>query len=236
MIILFKMKIMENKGRIIQKMGESTVSTYFTTIDVNQVKEDAVISDKIFNLSVYNCSNYLINIFKVYNEKIAQIGCPEIKLQKMLLILQICLYKTLHKNIDELNKVEAVPCGFKIHDFSYVGNVTSTDDYSNKMIDLTDERYSMFDGMKFSFNKLFNNDLLNKDAKKLLILLFKHFGDYDPYVLGQFLNGLKNNNISNKILTLSIDDFNQLICDNYNNLDTKIKSFVDEAGEILLNG
>lgn len=83
MIILFKIKIMENKGRITQKMGESTVSTYFTTMDVNQVKEDAVISDKIFNLSVYNCSNYLINIFKEYNEKIAKIGCPEIKLQKM---------------------------------------------------------------------------------------------------------------------------------------------------------
>ena len=236
MIISFKMKILENKGRIIPKMVENTVSTYSTTMDVNQLTEDTAISDKIFNLNIYNCSNYLINIFKVYNEKIVRIGCPEIKLQKMLLILQICLYKTLRKNIDELNKVEAVSCGFKIHDFSYVGTVTSTDNYSNKMIDLTDELYSMFDGMEYSFNKLFSNDLLNKETKKLLILLFKHFGDYDPYVLGQLLNGLKNDNMSNKIITLSIDDFNQLICNNYNNLDTKIKRFVDEAGEILLNG
>ena len=103
------------------------------------------------------------------------------------------------------------------------------------MISLSDENYNLIINTNYTFNKLFDNNILNSKIRKLLVLLFQHFGDYDPYVLGQLLNGLKGDEISNEITTLSILEFNKLISDNYYNLDTLIKNFVDEAGETIFN-
>lgn len=221
------------KGK--QMIDNNTVSTYSSSIDMNEATEKVSKLNDIITLNVYNCSNFLINIFKVYNNVINKIGCPEIKLQKMLLILQICLYQNLGKNINGLNKIDVVSCGFKIHEFSYVGTVSTTDDYSNKIILLSEENYDLIINTNYTFNKLFDNNILNSKIKKLLLLLFQHFGDYDPYVLGQLLNGLKGDEISNEITTLSILEFNKLISDNYFNLDILIKNFVDEAGETIFN-
>lgn len=207
---------------------------YFNSFFKENIKEfyrsDVVVS---FNReTLANFSNCLINLFHVYkNITGIELGCPAIKLQKMLLILQIYYYKNYNCNIINLNEIVIASCGFKLPQVSSPEIILYSDTYHNRALDFDEKIHDDLFSAEYSYNPLFDPKIISDDNKDLAIELFNCFADFDPYELGKMLDDLKIGNDKQDIgKILSIDEFNMRIDSNYIILDELIKSFVENRG------
>lgn len=174
-------------------------------------------------------ANYLTDLFfelkKQYN---AELGCPQIKIHKMLLILQACYVIEYGKEtkIKGLNNIIVYKCGFKLPDMLIPYNITSSNQYTNLPIGLNAEQYKYLQSIDLS-NKFFNDDQFSsftQEQRIIVLKLFDYFGDFNPYELGKILDTIKP--LNNELATITLDKFQDWVLEAYKN-DTLSNRFID---------
>lgn len=185
----------ERQNRTSQKSDNNDESKYYIkkTSDIDKV-------------SLY--ANYVVDLFSYFKDRNGiTFNCPEIKIHKMILILQIA---QAYKYIDffDLNyQIEICPCGFKIPNLAIHTEKFVNNNYSNNEIDFTFEKKYLY----IENSGCFNNSLITNENKIKLFVLFKTFANSNPLVLGQFLDTIKTDTMKEEIGNkISSKDFEEL--------------------------
>lgn len=196
----------EHRNRASQKSNNNDESKYYVkkTSDIDKV-------------SLY--ANYVVDLFSYFKDKNGiTFNCPEIKIHKMILILQIA---QAYNYIDFFNlnyQIEICPCGFKIPNLAIHTEKFVNNDCSDIKVDFAfDEKYLYIEN-----SGCFNNSLITKENKKKLFVLFKNFANSNPVMLGQFLDTIKTDAMKEEIgKKISSKDFEKLATDG----KEKVKNF-----------
>ena len=176
--------------------------------------------------------DYLNNVFRYFEQKEKIYGCVSIKLQEIILLIQVYYHLNYDLDIPKLDKVAVAKCGFKIPDFPYIGYDTYADKCDNSKINLSQEAICDLHEFTYSFNCLFSNDRISEDTKNVVISAFSYFAAYDAYKLGEFLDTLKNDSLKEKegeIIT--IQEFNASVDSMKDKMNDEIKKFINEKIE-----
>lgn len=193
-----------------------------------------IISNTVINkdndidqLSLYG--NYIVDLFAYfYDYKNKLYGCPEIKIHKMLLILQISQALGKINFFDYYYQIQICTCGFKIPNLAVHTERFSNNEYKNIPIEYGFEQIYLH----IANNGFFNNSLIKDANKKIIYFLFKNFADVSPYKLGILLDKIKLENIGPDYVgkCISSTEFNKLIISNSKNLeeDEILKPFFND--------
>lgn len=193
-------------------------------------KQKNIIMDlnKNTNNNLLELSNYLANIFIHCR---TQLECPPVKIQKLILIMQIFYVKKFNTNCAiDINKVAYAACGFKIPDVVYYipSIITTSTENKNSKLDLTELEFNELINCSInSANPLFDYKYVDEPVKKLLLHIFDNFAGYSANYLGDMLNPLKPNNYIFKYGDIDVKEFNSWINERYENIDNEIKQFID---------
>lgn len=174
-------------------------------------------------------ANYLTDLFVEYKNKYSkELGCPQIKIQIMILILQA--YYVLEygrkTKIENIDKIIVYYCGFKLPNMLIPYNITSAKEYSNKPLCLTSEQYEYLLSINLS-NNFFNDNqfkLFTEEQREIILKLFDYFGDYNPRELGKILDTVKPSD--NQLSEITLDEYQDWVLKAYEN-DTISSKFFD---------
>lgn len=197
---------------------------------MSEEKEKKENENKYEPVNLYAASNYLVHLFKTYRTKFQ---CTPVKIQKMILILQILyIVKTNGRtNYSDITKIVLTKCSCKIPEIALCipNEITDGIITINKKIDLTPLDKQFLLKSKFDLGPLFEKDILPDCSKELLIDLFDEFGGFSSTDLGAFFDVLKpNDNVYDEDFDIPINTYNKWILDRFDNLEDCIKNFVKE--------
>lgn len=182
-------------------------------------------ANDIKQVSLY--ANYLVDLFAYFREEKNMVfGCPEIKIHKMMLILQIAQAYKIIDFFDFDYQIQIRPCGFKIPNLAVHTEKFINDNYKNEKISNGfEQKY-----LRVANNGGFNNLFIMPEEKKILYLLFQNYANYSPTKLGNFLDKLKSEEENNKIgQNISSEDFNNLVLKHQELIDDEIlKPFFED--------
>lgn len=211
------------KNRGILKMGEEL------KIEIGKILDDSLENNPgNANIMANFLSDLFIQYKKIYGK---EYGCSPIKIHKMLLILQIYYTLKYGKNtiLDGLDKIEIYNCGLKLHQIYLPENITSSLSFTDKPIDIDENTFEKLQNIKRS-NNLNSFNSLTPQQKKVCIILFSVYADYNPYKLGQILDKFKDDSVETGNI-IEIDDFVNLIfkAKENNKIDKSIVEFANRV-------
>lgn len=180
-------------------------------------------------LSAFEASNYLFNLFK--NHKV-EYACTPVKMQKLVLILEVLLVKRSDGNqyFHDIDEIVIAPCGCKVPKIAmYIPSEITDGEITNEPLHLTEEDREYLLNCNDMHNPVFNQNYISAETREIIIDLFDSFGGYSAKTLGDFFNPLRPDNCEkDNDVIVSIEEFNKWILDYFDKLNNPISNFVRE--------
>lgn len=163
--------------------------TILVTSDEVVVTERREVINMAEKLSLYNAGCYFIHLY----DKIDGIyGCPQIKLEKMILLAQIKYHLIYGQELmSGLDIVFAEECGFSLDtkDIFFRAPISASKEYKNSR--LTSNLINKLSIHKKSEIMFFSEDNIDLETRNFLKEIFIEYASCTPRKLGEYLDNIK---------------------------------------------
>lgn len=180
-------------------------------------------------ITLFDAANYFADLFLNYGR---EINCTSVKIQKLILLLQLYTIKKTDgkENFTNIKEILVAPCGCKIPEAEpYISSFFLDGAIENKPLDLTFKEKEELLQPKIHSNALFDDSFINDETKIMMIDIFNTFGLYSAVTIGEFFDPLRPENIKDIIpYTAKITEFNSWILNSFDKMDDFIKNYISD--------